>query len=84
MVVLGGVGVRWGLVEYRMIGERENDICGWVGICGWGDCGVVGGVIGFASVLAAFTWFWGDMVSLSLFSRLAFAVMLRVLLPHVV
>jgi len=27
--VLGGVGVRWGLVEYRMIGERENGICGW-------------------------------------------------------
>lgn len=64
--MLGGVGVRWGLVEYRMIGERENDICGWVGICGWGDCGVIGGVIGLASVLAAFTWFWGDMVSLSL------------------
>ena len=61
VLVLGGVGARWDLVEYRMIGERENGICGWFGICDWGDCGGVDGVIGLSSVLAAFPWVWGDM-----------------------
>ena len=64
LVVFGGVGVRWGLVEFRIIGERENDICGWFGVCDWGDCGGAGGVSRLSSVLVSFSCARGDMGSL--------------------
>ena len=63
-VEFGGVGVRWGLVGYRIIGESENGICGWFGVCGWGDCGGVGGVSRLCNVLVAFSWGRGDVVAL--------------------
>jgi len=64
IVVFDGVDVRWGLVEYRIIGERENGICGWFGVCGRGDCVGVGGVSMLCGVLEAFSWGRGDVVTL--------------------
>jgi len=64
--VLGGVGVRWGLFWYRMIGERESGICGWFWVCDWGGCDGDDGASGLCSVLVAFPWVWGDVGSLLL------------------
>ena len=61
VVVCGGVGVRWGLVECCIIGERENDICWWFGVRDWGDCGGVGGLPRLSSVLVSFSCVRGDV-----------------------